>query len=81
MWTGRGRRRAGGAGAPPRCAVPGLAHSQDSQDGGVPADPALLATLARHYPTDLPGLGRAACFGTYAEVLQPGRIQVGQDVR
>ncbi|GAB7051721.1 hypothetical protein [Catenuloplanes indicus] len=36
---------------------------------GHDADRALLATLARHYRRDLPGLGRGACFGSYAEVL------------
>ncbi|MFC4107316.1 MOSC domain-containing protein [Micromonospora zhanjiangensis] len=56
----------------PRCVVPGLAQ------GTLPADRALLATLARDYRTDLPDLGRAACFGSYAEVLRPGRLRVGE---
>ncbi len=52
--------------ATPRCIVPGLGFGD------------LLTTLARHYRRELPGLGRAACFGTYAEVLRPGRLHVGQ---
>lgn len=56
----------------PRCVVPGISH------GELPADPALLRTLARHHRVTLPGLGRAACFGTYAEVLTPGAIRVGE---
>jgi uncharacterized protein YcbX len=59
----------------PRCLVPGL------PGGGLPADRPLLTTLARKYRTELPGLGRAACFGAYAEVLQPGRLHVGERVR
>ena len=55
-----------------RCAVPGLAH-----DAEVPADPAVLRTLARHYRRPVADLGRAACFGTYAEVVVPGVLRVG----
>lgn len=61
--------------ATPRCVVPGLAH------GAAPADDALLGTLARHYRVPLPGRGRAACFGTYAEVVTPGVVQVGDAVQ
>ena len=59
----------------PRCIVPGLAH------GDVPADRTVLGALARHYRVPVPGLGRAACFGAYADVVRPGRLQVGQPVR
>lgn len=58
----------------PRCAVPGLDH------GEAPTDRPLLTTLARHYRTQVPGRGRAACFGVYAEILQPGQVDVGQRV-
>jgi uncharacterized protein YcbX len=58
----------------PRCVVPGLDKPE------APTDRALLAELAGNYRINLPGFGRAACFGSYAEVLQPGRIQVGQTV-
>jgi uncharacterized protein YcbX len=41
----------------PRCIIPGLGH------GALPADLTVLRTLARHYRTEVPGVGRAACFG------------------
>ncbi len=53
----------------PRCAVPGLAQ------GDLPADRSVLATLARYHRVVVPGYGRAACFGVYAEVLVPGRLR------
>jgi uncharacterized protein YcbX len=58
----------------PRCVVPGL-----GDDAAV--DRALLSALARHYRQELPGLGHAACFGVYAEVVQPGRVKLGQPAR
>lgn len=57
----------------PRCVVPGL-----RTDAAV--DRQLLAVLAREHRTAVGGLGRAACFGVYAEVLRPGRLEVGQTV-
>lgn len=59
----------------PRCAVPGLDHGP-----GVPADPAVLRTLARHYRIPVGDLGKAACFGRYAEVVEPGELRVGAEV-
>ena len=59
----------------PRCVIPGLDH------GELPADRSVLRTLARDYRITIDGLGRAACFGVYADVLRPGRLQVGQLVR
>ena len=59
----------------PRCVIPGLSH------GDLPADKAVLSTLARHYRVQVPDLGRAACFGTYADVVRPGRLETGQAVR
>ena len=56
----------------PRCAIPGLAHGAD-----VPADATVLRTLARHYRMPVADLGRAACFGMYAEVVRPGVLAVG----
>jgi uncharacterized protein len=58
----------------PRCVVPGLGHAE------LPPDRSVLAALARHYRIPVGGMGRAACFGTYAEVIQPGRLQLGQPV-
>jgi uncharacterized protein len=54
----------------PRCAIPGAAQP------GLDASPDLLRALSRHR-TEIPGLGRAACFGTYARVLSPGTITLG----
>jgi len=59
----------------PRCVVPGLRHAE------LPPDRSVLTALARHYRIPVGGLGRAACFGTYAEVVQPGRLHLGQPVR
>lgn len=59
----------------PRCVVPGLSH------GPEPLDVALLKMLAREYRMQVLHHGRAACFGVYAEVVQPGRIRVGDAVR
>ena len=59
----------------PRCIVPGLAHLD------APADARLLKELARHHRQELPGLGRAACFGVYAEVVRPGTVSIGDPVR
>ena len=58
----------------PRCVVPGLSH------GGT-LDVALLRGLAREYRIAVLEHGAAACFGAYAEVVQPGRIRVGDAVR
>jgi len=58
----------------PRCIVPGL------QDQGAAVDRQLLTTLARQHRTVVGDLGRAACFGVYAEVLRPGALTLGQVV-
>ncbi len=54
----------------PRCAVPAAA-----QPGLEPA-PEVLRAIGRHR-IEIPGLGRAACFGTYAQVLSAGNVAVG----
>ncbi len=59
----------------PRCVVPGL------QDQGAAVDRQLLSALARHHRTGVGDLGRAACFGMYAEVVRPGPLTLGQVVR
>ncbi|WIM95162.1 MOSC domain-containing protein [Actinoplanes oblitus] len=58
----------------PRCVVPSL-----PQDG-LPADPVVLRTLARHYRVEVFGTGKGACFGVYADVLRPGRLALGARV-
>ncbi len=60
----------------PRCIVPAL-----SQPGAGEPDPGLLGFLASHHRHLVPGLGRAAVFGCYASVQEPGRIAVGDQVR
>lgn len=55
--------------------VPGLAH------GARAADRTVLSVLARHYRRPVADYGRAACFGVYAEVVAPGRLEIGQPVR
>jgi uncharacterized protein YcbX len=60
----------------PRCVVPGL-----DPGGGPATDRELLRVLASTHRVPVGDLGRAACFGVYAEVLQPGRVELGQQVR
>jgi MOSC domain-containing protein len=60
----------------PRCAVPTLEH------GVLPRDTAALRVLARHnrlVPRE--DLGPQPCAGVYAQVVRPGRIGVGDEVR
>lgn len=59
----------------PRCVVPSLGHADQ------PPDRSVLAILARHYRMPVGERGRAACFGVYAEVVEPGRLRLGQHVR
>jgi uncharacterized protein len=59
----------------PRCAIPTLEH------GDLPRDGDALRTVAvsnRIKPVD--SLGPQPCAGVYAQVLRPGRIQVGDSV-
>lgn len=58
----------------PRCVIPSLAH------GPAPADRGLLQTLARHHRVDVPGFGRATCFGFYADILAVGTVTTGDQV-
>ena len=60
----------------PRCAVPTLAH------GDLPRDTEALRVVARHNRVNpLPGVDPEPCAGVYAEVLHPGRIRAGDQVR
>jgi uncharacterized protein YcbX len=54
----------------PRCVVPSL-----PPDGGEHLDGGLLRTLAAQYRTQVMEFGRAACFGWYATVVRPGRVE------
>ena len=59
----------------PRCAVPTLAH------GPLPRDTDALRVLARHNQlSPVADADPEPCAGVYAEVLNPGRIHVGDDV-
>jgi len=59
----------------PRCVIPSLAH------GEAPADKALLKTLAQHHRVDVPGFGRATCFGFYADIVTTGSVHIGDEIR
>ena len=59
----------------PRCAVPTLAH------GPLPRDADALRVLARHNRlSPVADADPEPCAGVYAEVLNPGRIHVGDEV-
>jgi MOSC domain-containing protein len=59
----------------PRCAVPTLAH------GPLPRDVDALRVLARHNRlSPVADADPEPCAGVYAEVLNPGRIHVGDEV-
>ena len=60
----------------PRCIVPSL-----GQPGADDPDPGVLRILARDHRRPVSGLGRAAVFGCYASVQEPGHIAVGDKVR
>jgi uncharacterized protein YcbX len=57
--------------ATPRCAVPTLAH------GALPRRTDAVRTLLDHNRIPLPGLGPRPCLGTYAQVVAPGAITLG----
>ena len=72
------RQRAGhpGAGRTPRCAIPTLEH------GDLPRDVAALRVPAAHNRVSpLDDCGPQPCAGVYAQVLRPGRVQVGDVAR
>ena len=54
----------------PRCAIPA------AEQPGLDYAPEVLRAVARRR-AEIPGLGRAACFGSYAQVLSPGTVTVG----
>lgn len=60
----------------PRCNVPSL-----PQPGAAEPDTRLLSVLARQHRQHVPGRGRAAVFGCYANVEEPGAIMAGDAVR
>ncbi|MGW3340728.1 MOSC domain-containing protein [Streptomyces sp. NPDC001009] len=77
-WVGA-RLRVGGAlfrvtVPTPRCVLPALAQA------GLPADPAVMRTVAREHRVPVFGLGRLSCVGVYLEVLEPGTVRLGDPV-
>ncbi|WP_406204682.1 MOSC domain-containing protein [Kitasatospora sp. NBC_01560] len=59
----------------PRCAVPTLVH------GALPRSTAALRVLAeRNRLVPLEGMPELPCAGVYAQVLEPGRLRVGDAV-
>lgn len=58
----------------PRCAIPAAAQP------GLGAAPELLRAIGRRR-VEIAGLGRAACFGSYAQVLSAGNVTVGDQAR
>ncbi|MGE3619165.1 MAG: MOSC domain-containing protein [Acidimicrobiia bacterium] len=59
----------------PRCVMSTLAHAPD-----VPLDRGTLRTIARANTKDVPGFGRWACAGVYADVARHGPVRVGDPV-
>jgi uncharacterized protein len=59
----------------PRCVMTTLAQ------GDLPRDPLVLKTIARVGLKQAGPLGQFACAGSYAEVVRPGVVRVGDPVR
>jgi uncharacterized protein YcbX len=60
----------------PRCAIPTLEH------GDLPRDVAALRVLAAHNRiSPLDDSGPQPCAGVYAQVVRPGRVEVGDVAR
>jgi uncharacterized protein len=55
-----------------RCVMTTLAQ------GDLPRDPDTLRTIAKHNRVEIPGLGRWACAGAYADVTTGGELAVGE---
>ncbi|MDX3639228.1 MOSC domain-containing protein [Streptomyces sp. MB09-02B] len=58
----------------PRCVVPTLAQEE------LPADPAIMRTVAREHRVPVLDLGRLSCVGVYLDVLEPGTVRIGDPV-
>ncbi|NMO92698.1 MOSC domain-containing protein [Actinomycetospora sp. TBRC 11914] len=59
----------------PRCSVPTLEH------GDLPRNPDALRPLLTGNRVEVPGFGVLPCAGAYAEVVRPGVIRRGDEVR
>lgn len=59
----------------PRCVMPTLSQAD------LPHDPGILRTAAAQNRLDLGDFGELPCVGVYADVVQPGLIRRGDNVR
>jgi uncharacterized protein YcbX len=59
----------------PRCVRPTLAQ------GDLPKDPGILRTVAQHNQVPVGDFGRMGCAGVYCEVVSPGTIRRGDEIR
>lgn len=59
----------------PRCAVPTLKH------GDTERLPDAVRYLLDHNRVEVPGSGKLPCAGVYAEVVTPGAVSTGDEVR
>jgi uncharacterized protein len=76
-WPGRAIAFAGGMSVTVsiptmRCVMTTLAQ------GDLPRDADTLRTIAKHNRVEIPGLGRWACAGAYADVTTAGELAVGE---
>lgn len=62
----------------PRCAIPAAAQPGLNGAPALPFAPEVLKTIGQHR-VEIPGRGRAACYGYYAEVLTPGAVALGDE--
>ncbi len=60
--------------AAPRCVMTTLAQQ------GLPDDRGVLQALAEHNRLEMAGFGNFACLGVYAEVVESGRVRVGDEI-
>ncbi|WP_037627652.1 MOSC domain-containing protein [Streptomyces aureus] len=58
----------------PRCVIPTLGH------GELAADPGIMRAVARHHRVPVLDLGRLSCLGVYLDVLEAGRVEVGDTI-
>ena len=59
----------------PRCSVPTLEH------GDLPRAPHAVRVPLRDNRVDVPGFGTLPCAGVYADVVVPGTVREGDEVR
>lgn len=65
----------------PRCVVVNLAQPALGAEPELGRDPGLLRVIGRHHRIEASGLGPGPCVGAYAEVIQAGRVAIGDAVQ